>query len=104
MSNFAGTNPASPTPSATFGLAAAGGATVMGLIPLTAVAGEWWLLGVAFAALLLTAGLVVRGFFGLLAQTGDPAIDGRTPVARRRPAAARPASERGTRAPALGTA
>lgn len=57
---------------ATLGLAAASATAVIALIPLTAVVGEWWLLGVTFAMLMATAGLVVLGLFGLLAQTGEP--------------------------------
>lgn len=71
------------------GAAAAGGVMVMGLIPLTAVVGEWWLLGATFATLLATAGLVVLGLFGLLAQTGESAAKARAATKRRAPAGTR---------------
>ncbi len=90
---------------ATFGLAAVGTTAVMGLIPLTAVAGEWWLLGATFATLLVTAGLLVSGLFGLLAQTGDALADGRqTAKPRRAPAGTTPVPERRLRVSALGSA
>ena len=81
------TVPSSVTSRGTLGGAAAGGVAVMGLIPLTAVVGEWWLLGVTFTALSATAALIVIGLFGLLAQTGEPLTDART-AKRRVPAGA----------------
>ena len=68
--------------SATFAAAGVGAVAVMGLIPLTSATGEWWLLAATFAALLATAGLVMLGLFGMLAQSGDaqPAAD--LPIAR----------------------
>lgn len=87
---------------ATLGLAAAGATAVIGLIPLTAVVGEWWLLGVTFAMLLATAGLVVLGFFGLLDQTGEPAAMTTAPGSS--PAAPRLAGERRRRALVLRSA
>lgn len=91
-----------PSANAAFRFAAVGGAAVMALIPLTAVAGEWWLLGATFATLLATAGLVVVGLFGLLAQTGDALADRRPTVKQRvTPVGPVPATERGPRVPAL---
>ena len=104
MTTSSNTRPARLDSRAAFGLAAVGGSAVMGLIPLTAVAGEWWLLGATFATLLATAGLVVLGFFGLLAQTGDAVLDARATASKRlAPAGRGPAVERGPRVPALGS-
>ena len=91
-------------PSTSFGLAAAGGAAVMGLIPLTALVSEWWLMGATFLALMATAGLVVLGFFGLLARTGEPADGDRVAVNGLVADGGRPARERGRRVGLLGSA
>ena len=102
MTTFSNTRAARVDTRAAFGLAAVGGVGVMGLIPLTAVAGEWWLLAATFATLLATAGLLVLGLFGLLAQTGDTVVDARPAAKKRRaPAGTGPVAERGLRVPAL---
>lgn len=85
MTSSESTVPSPVSSRGTLGVAAAGGVAVMGLIPLTAVVGEWWLLGVTFAALSATAALIVIGLFGLLAQTGEPIREAR-PAKRRAPA------------------
>ena len=76
MTSSASTRPAPRGACTTVALAAIGGAAVAAMIPLTAVAGDWWLLGATFAMLVGTAALVVVGLFGLLAQSGDPAAGG----------------------------
>lgn len=83
MTSSASTRPAPRGARTTFAVAAGGGAGIMGMIPLTAVAGEWWVLGATFALLVGTAALVVAGFFALLEQSGDPvAADGAATSAR----------------------
>ena len=71
----------------TVGLAATGAVAVMGLIPLTALVGEWWLLAATFAVLAGTAALVVLALLRLLARTGDSASRRTAEVSSPEPAA-----------------